>query len=84
MQARAQKTTTLPPALAPRGLSRVQAAGYVGVSPSTFDRMVQDRLMPKALRVYGRVIWDRQALDEAFSALSDDSAGEDRWDRVAA
>ena len=27
----------------PRGMSRVQAASYVGVSPSLFDAMVQDR-----------------------------------------
>jgi hypothetical protein len=46
--------------------------------------MVRDRLMPKAIRVYGRVLWDRLRLDEAFAALSDAGQdGEDRWDRAA-
>lgn len=72
--------------LAPRGLSRVAAAGYVGVSPNTFDRMVRDRLMPKAVRVYGRLLWDRRALDAAFDALSDaDEEGrDDVWGHCAA
>ena len=41
----------LPPSLAPRGLSLVQAAAYIGVSPSLFDEMVRDGRMPKAKRV---------------------------------
>jgi predicted DNA-binding transcriptional regulator AlpA len=65
-------------------LSRVAAAVYVGVSPRTFDRMIRDGLMPRAVRIYGRTVWDRYALDEAFSALSDQRDGDDRWDRVAA
>jgi predicted DNA-binding transcriptional regulator AlpA len=74
----------LPSSLAPRGLSRAAAAAYVGISPNTFDRMVRDALMPKPIRVYGRVLWDRMKLDEAFSALSDgdeaDETGEaDTW-----
>ena len=32
--------------LAPRGLSRVQAAAYVGVSATLFDAMVSDGSMP--------------------------------------
>jgi hypothetical protein len=32
----------LPQSLAPRGLSRAQAAAYVGISPSLFDEMVAD------------------------------------------
>jgi len=55
--------------ISPRGLSRVQAAAYCGVSPSLFDRMVRDRLMPRPVRVYGRVLWDRTSLDDAFAAL---------------
>ena len=33
--------------VAPRGLSRVQAARYVGVSPSLFDEMVKDGPAPR-------------------------------------
>jgi hypothetical protein len=46
--------------------------------------MVRDRLMPKPMRVYARVLWDRLKLDAAFAALSDAGQdGEDRWDRAA-
>jgi len=31
--------------------------------------MVRDRLMPRPVRVYGRVLWDRTSLDDAFAAL---------------
>jgi predicted DNA-binding transcriptional regulator AlpA len=53
----------------PRGLSRTLAASYVGVSPTTFDKMIRDGLMPRPKRVYGRVIWDKLALDDAFDVL---------------
>ena len=69
----------LPPSLVPRGLSRVQSATYVGVSPSKFDDMVNDGRMPKPKRIDARTVWDRQQLDEAFMALpgGDDS---NPWD----
>ena len=56
----------------PRGLSRVRAAAYVGVSPGTFDVMVADGRMPRPKRINSRVIWDRRQLDEAFEALPDE------------
>jgi predicted DNA-binding transcriptional regulator AlpA len=59
----------LPHSLAPRGLSRVQAAAYIGVSPSLFDALVEDGRMPPPIRINTRVIWDRLQLDEAFVAL---------------
>jgi predicted DNA-binding transcriptional regulator AlpA len=67
----------LPSSLAPRGLSRVQAAAYIGVSPSLFDEMVKDGRMPKAIRINARAVWDRLALDAAFAALPDDIVPED-------
>ena len=71
----------LPPSLAPRGLSRVQAAAYIGVSPSLFDEMVKDGRMPRPMRINARTVWDRVKLDEAFAALlhdgEEDSA--DEW-----
>ncbi|TGN86699.1 hypothetical protein EOW77_0019010 [Bradyrhizobium yuanmingense] len=75
----ARRGSTLPPSLPPRGLSRVQAAEWVGVSPSTFDKMVADRQMPRPKRIGGRVIWDLKQLDCAFTALDDE--GENEWDR---
>ena len=66
----------------PRGLSRPEAAGYVGVSPSLFDQMVADGRMPPPKRVNSRVIWDRRRLDEAFEALPGDSDA-NPWDTAA-
>ena len=67
--------------LAPRGLSRVQAAAYVGVSPSLFDELVKDGRMPKPLRINSRTIWDRIRLDEAFEAILDqESRTANPWD----
>lgn len=53
----------------PRGMSREEAARYIGVGATKFDEMVGDRRMPKPKRIDGRVIWDRVALDVAFSDL---------------
>ncbi len=61
----------LPRSLAPRGLSRPQAAAYVGVSPILFDELVADGRMPSPKLINSRVIWDRMKLDEAFVALPD-------------
>lgn len=52
-----------------RLLSRVEAAGYVGVSPTTFDKMIADKLMPAAKRVYSRTLWDVRQLDAAIEDL---------------
>lgn len=77
----------LPPTLAPRGLSREESAGYIGISPRLFDEMVSDGRMPKPKRINARVIWDRLALDRAFSALPNaDGKGDDVddvWGRAA-
>lgn len=57
----------------PRGLSRDEAARYIGVGVTKFDEMVSDGRMPRPKRVDGRVIWDRLKLDAAFSDLPDDN-----------
>lgn len=57
--------------LQPRGLNRVVAASYIGVSPSKFDHMVADRRMPRPKQVDGRRVWDRLALDIAFESLAE-------------
>ena len=80
----ANRSDILPISLPPRGLSRVQAAAYVGVSPVLFDQMVRDKRMPKPTRINARRVWDRVKLDEAFAALSDDRTEiDDEWDKVA-
>lgn len=80
----------LPPSLPPRGLRRTEAAAYIGVSPSTFDKMVVEGVMPKPKRFGDRVIWDRHQIDEAFETLAggeDDAAPPpapaNPWDEVS-
>jgi predicted DNA-binding transcriptional regulator AlpA len=74
LAARNHSVSALPPSLAPRGLSRVQSAEYVGVGVSKFDELVRDGRMPQPKQVDGRTIWDRLELDEAFNSLEQKSA----------
>lgn len=66
----------------PRGLSRVEAAEYIGVSPTLFDEMVADKRMPGPKRINSRTVWDRVRLDEKFAALPEEGSDEQNpWDR---
>jgi predicted DNA-binding transcriptional regulator AlpA len=56
-----------------RGLSRVEAAMYIGISASKFDELVRDGRMPGPKRIDGRKVWDVRDLDMAFDALPDDN-----------
>jgi len=55
-----------------RGLSRVEAAIYIGVGVTKFDQLVAAGLMPKPKRIGGRLVWDIVALDIAFDRLPDE------------
>ena len=66
-----------------RGLSRVEAAGYIGVSPSLFDQMVDDGRMPRPTRINTRKVWDARSIDRAFEALpidGEESGSLNTWD----
>jgi predicted DNA-binding transcriptional regulator AlpA len=79
----ARRHSTLPPSIAPRGLSRLQAAEYIGIGATKFDEMVEDGRMPKPKRIDGRTVWDRVLLDDAFEALEDagaPTAPNNEWD----
>jgi predicted DNA-binding transcriptional regulator AlpA len=65
-----------------RGLSRAEAAVYVGIGTTKFDEMVAEGRMPKPIRIDGRVIWDIRDLDTAFDNLSNPVAA-NPWHRVA-
>jgi excisionase family DNA binding protein len=52
-----------------RGLSRSEAAEYIGVGVSKFDALVADKRMPAPKRIDGRRVWDRRQLDRAFDLL---------------
>lgn len=74
-----REPAVLPPTK--RGLSRILAAGYVGVGPTKFDEMVSDGRMPKPKRIDGRKVWDVRALDRFFEALpSDGDIDDNPWD----
>ncbi|MBS0243891.1 MAG: helix-turn-helix domain-containing protein [Proteobacteria bacterium] len=50
--------------LAPRGLTRAEAAAYLGISARTFSKRVREGKLPGANAATGR--WDRVALDAAL------------------
>ena len=79
-----KRESILPQFLSPRGLSREQAAAYVGISPSLFDVLVKDGRMPAPKRINSRTVWDRLQLDEAFTALPSHEAAVNPWDETPA
>lgn len=82
MSASVARPSCLPPSLPPRGLSRPEAAEYIGVGVTKFDQMVDDGRMPKPTAIDGRKVWDRVKIDQAFSALGDDDAHSNEWDKL--
>jgi len=65
----------------PRGLSRDEAARYIGIGPTLFDELVQAGRMPRPVRIGKRVIWDRLKIDAAFADLGADDR-ENQVDRA--
>lgn len=66
-----------------RGLSRVEAAQYVGISATTFDGLVVAGNMPKPKRIGTRKLWDVRAVDLAFESLPGDCLDEENeWDTI--
>jgi predicted DNA-binding transcriptional regulator AlpA len=58
-----------------RGLSRDEAAQYVGIGATLFDRLVGDGRMPKPRQIDGRKVWDIRALDLSFDRLPGEDVG---------
>jgi hypothetical protein len=52
-----------------RGLSRDEAAMYVGISAGKFDELVASGKMPRAKLIDRRKVWDIHMLDVAFDRL---------------
>jgi len=50
----------------PRGMRCDTAAWYLGMSETTFLRLVTDKEMPPGVPIKGMIIWDRFDLDVAF------------------
>lgn len=80
--------TALPSTLAPRLVTREGAAAYISVSPTLFDRMVQDGIMPAPKRLTDRrKAWDVRQLDEAVDRLPTidaQAAADETWSDVDA
>lgn len=71
----------------PRGLRAPDAAAYIGIGKSKFFEMVGDGRLPQPKKIDGCVVWDRFALDEAFSTLGnhegeDQSTDENPWNKL--
>lgn len=63
-----------------RGLRKDEAAAYIGVSPSKFDQLVNEKKMPSPFKIDGCVIWDIRTLDAAFDEISGlGNGGGDDW-----
>lgn len=56
----------------PLGMSREEAARYVGVGVNLFDQMVRDRRMPRPKLINSRTVWDRVKIEMAFAQLGGD------------
>ena len=68
------------------GMSRPEAAEYIGVSPSLFDIMVMDGRMPRPKKINSRTIWDRRQIEQSFADLPDGAAvvkSDDRYSDLA-
>jgi excisionase family DNA binding protein len=57
-----------------RGLSREEAARYVGIGTTKFDELVKERKMPMPRLIDGRKVWDIRHLDRAFDELPQEGA----------
>ena len=68
----------------PRWLRRVDAADYVSVSASQFDKWISEGMLPSPKKINGIVLWDRLALDEAMEAIFYPENDLAVWDDVRA
>ena len=58
----------------PRLLSKSQAAAYIGLPMSQFERMIQSCSLPNSICVADSLLWDRHVLDAAISRINDQSS----------
>ncbi|HRD77989.1 MAG TPA: hypothetical protein PK264_18955 [Hyphomicrobiaceae bacterium] len=63
-----------PPRIEPRGLSCAEAAAYLGIRATLFKQLVFEGRLPAAVKLAGRRVWDRHALDKAFDRLGQEPA----------
>lgn len=64
------------------GLDRIEAAAAIGVSATTFDTLVEQKLMPTPRLIRSRKVWDVDELRTAFKCLprdGDPAGGNNSW-----
>lgn len=63
------------------GLDRLQAAASIGVSATTFDALVSQKLMPTPRLINSRKVWDVDEIRAAFKCLPKDGekSGGNSW-----
>ena len=54
-----------------RGLNRIFAAEYIGISATFFDQLVAEGKLPTPIKIGARRVWDRYDLDAAFEAMKE-------------
>jgi hypothetical protein len=64
-----------------RGLSREEAAAYLGISPSKFDELRKSGRVAPPKMIDARKVWDIIRLDEAFDDFptEGESEGVQEW-----
>jgi hypothetical protein len=68
----------------PRGLRRADAAAYLGISPSHFDKQRAVGAIPAPKSILGVVLWDRYELDSLFDGKPVAAANDngDYWEKA--
>lgn len=67
----------------PRGLRRADAAAYLGISPSHFDKQRAAGAIPAPRNILGVVLWDRYDLDKIFDGGTAVAANDNNpWDAL--
>ncbi len=64
----------------PRGLRRAEAAAYLGISLSHFDKQRALGTVPAPREMLGVLLWDRHDLDALFDGRLPASANDNEWD----
>ncbi len=71
----------------PRVLRREVAAHYLSISPTSFDTLVDDGVIPPPKTLKSSIkIWDRRALDRVVDELFDDTdaeSGKNPYDEIS-
>lgn len=71
-----------PIAYPPRGLSREEAARYLGIGATKLDELVEQKLIPRPKKIGRRTVFDRYQLDAVFADLPSETGN--RLDQLLA